>query len=249
MNYLDETKQYYANWLSVCHDLLNQNETFYLYSPERDIVQEGYSKPFDFYGYYSGRTVIISYGRKVEMDSDWIHEYLPSTTDLFEFKRIVKEKLGKDLHHDYKYYFTQLPTDIDTSKAKQLTEQDYPDYLDFFTTLYPNNQAETWLTCYFNEIASKGYVFGLFLGDKLVSASDSPSMPYLREKAVELGINTLPEYRNRGFAKIVLGAMLKFVISIQKVPIVSCSSSYIASHKLIQSVGFVKLADVISISL
>ena len=249
MDYLAETKKYYANWLSVSPNLLNKDGIFCCYSPERDLVQEGYSKPFDFYGYISGQTVILTYGSKLEKDIDWIHEFFQSSKDLVEFKNLIQVRTGKNLQQDHKYYFSQLPSQLDISKAKQLTEQDYSDYLDFFKTMYPDSQAETWLASYFTEIVAKGYVFGLYLSEKLVSASDSPPMPYMKEKAVELGINTLPEYRNKGYGRIVFGAMLKFVTDTHKNPIVSCLSSNEASQRLIETVGFVKLADVESLSL
>lgn len=249
MNYLIDTQKYYANWLSVNPDLLNQDGIFCSYSPERDCIQEGYSKPFDLYGYFSQHTAIISCGRKLEKEIDWIQESFQISNDLIEFKKAVEEKLGTYLHHDYKYYFSELPSGIDTAKAKQLTEENFPDYLDFFKSQYPESKAETWLASYFKEIASKGYVFGLYIDEKLVSASDSPSMPYMKEQAVEIGINTLPEHRNKGYAKTVLGAMLKFLSSNQKVPIISCASSNTASQKLIQTLGNIKLADVLSLSL
>jgi RimJ/RimL family protein N-acetyltransferase len=249
MNYLAETKRYYAEWLSVSSELLDQNGVFCFYSPERDAIQVGYSKSFDLYCYISGQTTIITFGCKLEHSIDWVQEFFQTNGNLAEFKKIVKEKLGKNLQQDFKYYFAESPSDIDVSKARQLTKQDYSSYLHFFKTQYPDSQAETWLADYFNVSTSKGYVFGFYVGDELVSVSDSPDMPYMNENVVELGINTLAEYRNKGYAKIVLGAMLEFVTSIQKVPIVSCASSNIASKKLIEGVGFAKLADVVSLSI
>jgi len=250
MNYLAATKNYYAEWLAVSPELLDQEGKFYLsYSPNRDTVQDGYSKPFDLYAYLSGQTAIVTYGRKLEQNIDWIRASVENNKDIAELKKVVKERLGKNLQHDYKYYFSELPSGIDFSKARQLTAKDYPAYLHFFKTQYPDSEAETWLADYYKEIASKGYVFGFYIGDELVSASDSPDMPYMKDNAVEIGINTLPAYRNKGYAKVVFGAMLKFINSIHKVPIVSCASSNIASQKLIESTGFVKLADGVSLSL
>jgi RimJ/RimL family protein N-acetyltransferase len=249
LNYLAVTIRYYAEWLSVNPTLLEQGGKFCLYSSERDINQEGYSQPFNLYGYFSNKTIIITYGQKLEHHLGWIQEFIQNNGSLDEFRKLVNDKVGKHLQHEYKYYFTELPSDIDISKARQLTTQDYPAYLHFFKTQYPNSEAETWLDGYFNEIAAKGYVFGLYVGNELVSTTDAPGMPYMRESVVELGVSTLPDYQGRGYAKIVIGAMLKFLMSIQKVPIVSCGSSNMASQKLIESVGFIKLADVVSLSL
>lgn len=249
LNYLAATKNYYAQWLSVPPELLDQAGNFYLYSSERDQVQEGYHKPFDLYGYLTDLTTIITYGRKFEQDHPSVLKTFNEDSDVFQIKETIKEKTGKNLQHDYKYYFTRLPHIVEIEKARQLTQQEYPDFLLFYQTQYPDSQADSWLVDYFDEIVAKGYVFGIFDDDKLVSVSDSLAMSYLKESAVELGINTLPAYRNRGYAKIVLGAMLRFVFSLSKVPIVSSASSNIASQKLVESIGFVKLADGVSLSL
>ena len=150
------------------------------------------------------------------------------------------------MQHDYKYYFNQLPQNMDISHARQLTLEDYPAYLRFINTQYPNSDAETWLFAYFKDISAKGYVFGLFIDGALVCASDAPEIPYLKESVVDLGINTLFPYRGKGYAKIVLGAAVDCLVDLGKTPIVSCASSNLASQKLIESTGFKKLADVVS---
>ena len=250
MNSLALTKRYYADWLSVNPTLLEQQGgEYYLYSPERDTTQEGYNQPFDLYGYLSDQLIIITYGKKLEPHIGWIQDFFHNSNNLTELKKLVKDKLGKHLQHNYKYYFTELPSDLDVSKAKQLTTHDYPAYLRFFKTQYPYSEADTWLEDYFLNIATKGYVFGYYVGKKMVSATDAPEMPYMRDSVIEIGINTLPNYRGRGYAKIVIGAMIEFLMSIQKVPIVSVVSSNTASQKLNECVGFVKLADVISLTL
>jgi RimJ/RimL family protein N-acetyltransferase len=249
MNYLDETKKYYAEWLGVSPELLHQAGKFYLsYSPNRDIVQEGYNKPFDLYAYLSGETTIVTYGQELVQSIDWIHSSFKNTKDIAELRRIFYDHFGKILQLDYKYYFSKLPLNIDYSKAKQLTLMDYPAYLQFFKTQYPDSGADLWLGDYYKRIVSKGYAFGLYVGDELVSVSDSPDMPYMKNDAIEIGMNTLPAHQNKGYAKVVLGAMLGFIINIPKVPIVSCTSSNIASQRLIESIGFLKLADVVSLS-
>lgn len=249
MNYLEETKKYYAEWLGVNLELLNQEGMFFSYSPNRDIVQYGYNKPFDLYAYLSGKTTIVTYGQELVRSLDWIQASFKNTKDIIELKRIYFDHFGEILQHDYKYYFSKLPLNIDYSKSKQLKLKDYPAYLQFFKTQYPDSEADSWLGDYYERIVSKDYAFGVYVGDELVSVSDSPDMPYMKDNTIEIGMNTLPTYQNKGYAKIVLGSMLKFITNIPKVPIVSCTSSNIASQHLIESMGFVKLADVVSLSL
>jgi len=249
MDHQTATKCYYAHWLSVDPKLLDKAGIFCLYSPERDKIQEGYNGCLDFYGYISNQTIILTYGRRFKQEVAWIQDFFNYDKNLEEFKKKVKEKIGKSLHHDYKYYFNQLSLNINVSNAKQLAQSDYPDYLRFFQELYPEGEAESWLADYFNKIVAKGYVFGVYIDGKLVSASDSPSMPYMNENLVEIGINTLPLYRNKGYAKTVIASMLSYLINSSKVPIASCASTNLASQKLLESTGFVKLAEVVSLSL
>jgi len=250
MNYLAATKNYYAEWLGVGPELIDQDGKFYtLYSPNRDTVQEGYSKPFHLYAYFSGEATIITYGQALEQSIDWIQSSFENTNDIPELRRNFYDHFGVVLQHDYKYYFSKLPRGIDYFKAKQLTLKDYPAYLQFFRTQYPDSEPDSWLGDYFERMVTKGYAFGMYVGDILVSTSDTPDMPYMNDIAVEIGMNTLPAYQKQGYAKVVLGTTLKFIINNKKVPIVSCTSSNIASQHLIQSTGFVKLADVFSLSL
>ena len=250
MNYLLITKRYYAEWLGVNPKLLDQDGMFYFsYSQNRDVVQLGYNKQLDLYAYLSDETKIITYGRDLEQSADWIQSAFENNNDLEELKVSIHNRFGRNLQHDYKYYFSKLPSDIDYSKANQLTLKDYPAYLHFFKAQFPDSEPETWLADYYKEIAEKGYAFGFYVGDELVSVSDAPDMPYMKDSVVEIGMNTLPAYRNKGYGKIVLGSMLKFIVNIPKVPIVSCTSTNVASQNLIESVGFIRLADVITLSL
>jgi predicted GNAT family acetyltransferase len=73
-------------------------------------------------------------------------------------------------------------------------------------------------------------------------------MPYMEDKVHEIGINTLPEYRGKGYAKAATFACIKACIEKGKCPIWSCGINNVASEKLAYSVGFRKLADVLTIS-
>lgn len=246
--YLPLTKEYYAHWLSVPPPLLDMSGIYSQYSPQRDHQQEGYSEHFDFYGYFSGETAILSYGSQLRDEIGWISDFFTAKRDFQEFGKLVQSRFGATLHIDYKYYFDHL-VDVDTSRVKQLTLQDYPAYLEFFQTQYPDSEAETWLEEYFTGMVERGYVFGVLVDGKLVSATDTPEMPYMKDILVEIGINTLPGYRRQGYATMVVVALIKKILSEQKVPIVSCAASNSASQKLAEKVGFIKFADVLTFSL
>lgn len=145
-HYLEKTKRYYAEWLSVDPAILDEkNVEYFLYSQERESIPEGYNHSFDIYGYLSYQLKIISYGKKVEPHISHIQELIHSSNSLAELASSIMREFGAQFRHDFKYYFTKLPLNLDMSKAKQMTIQDYPAYYEFFKTMYPDSEMETWL--------------------------------------------------------------------------------------------------------
>ena len=76
-----------------------------------------------------------------------------------------------------------------------------------------------------------------------------PDMPYMQDKVQEIGINTLSEYRCKGYAKSVTLSCIKAIIEKGKCPLWSCSTHNTASERLAYSVGFRKLADVLTLGI
>lgn len=69
-------------------------------------------------------------------------------------------------------------------------------------------------------------------------------MPYLPDFIQEIGINTLPDYRGPRYTQLAATACLQSILSSKKCPIWSCEPS----RRLTSSIGFKKLADVLTIS-
>ena len=102
---------------------------------------------------------------------------------------------------------------------------------------------------YYYSVADRQYAYGIFRDHKLVSATDAPDIPYMSDLIVEPGINTLKGYRRRGYAKIAAGAMIEDLLDTGKIPIWSCGATNKASAALAQSLGYIKFADVLSLSI
>ena len=94
-----------------------------------------------------------------------------------------------------------------------------------------------------------GLCVGIFENSKLVSCSDAPGMPYMQETVQEIGVNTLPEYRGRGYASEVCIKCVKSIIKLGKCPIWSTDIDNAASQKLADKVGFVKFAETLAMTL
>jgi len=247
-NYLSITKRFYAEWLDVAPAVMDSAGVFAVPSSRREERQAGYSRAFELYCFISGETTIISYHRRFEDRIAAIVRLFEDCEDLYDAKTGMASLLGAQPGHVFKYGFARLPEDLDTTQARQLTCADYADFLAFHTAQYPNGQQENWLEAYFNEIAGKGYVYGVYADGRLVSATDVPDLPYMADVVIEPGINTLPGYRRRGYARTVVGALLKQWLREGKVPLWSCSAGNVGSQWLAESLGYAKLADVITVS-
>src|SRR5699024_8173735 len=103
--------------------------------------------------------------------------------------------------HAIKFVYSAMP--VFTTKAKVLKPEDYYHYLNFYKANNPDNGESNcdWLKEYFHENVRNGYFCAIFCDNKIVSCTDSPGMPYMTNKVQEIGVNTLLQYRGKGYAK------------------------------------------------
>ncbi|MDR0403307.1 MAG: GNAT family N-acetyltransferase, partial [Treponema sp.] len=112
----------------------------------------------------------------------------------------------------------------------------------------PNCEDYSWVGEYFFELAKKKYCHGVIIDDMLVSATDAPDMPFMSGRVQEIGINTLEEYRRKGYAKTACVSVIKELLSKNICPLWSAGTGNIASDRLAYSIGFGKYADALAIS-
>jgi predicted GNAT family acetyltransferase len=74
-------------------------------------------------------------------------------------------------------------------------------------------------------------------------------MPYMQEFVQEIGIHTLEEYRGKGYARAVCISLIHELLSKNICPLWSTGKDNIASDRLARSIGFEKLADVLSLTI
>lgn len=86
-----------------------------------------------------------------------------------------------------------------------------------------------------DDFLNNGVGFSLFYKNKLASTAYSSC---INKTQLELGIETVPEFRNNGFAKYVCQALIEYCIENNYEPIWACRLENIGSYKLAQKVGF-----------
>ncbi len=69
------------------------------------------------------------------------------------------------------------------------------------------------------------------------------------DEVQEIGINTLSDYRGKGYATVLCQSCANEIIKNGKVPQWSTAIDNVVSQKLAERVGFVKLADVITVTI
>lgn len=85
------------------------------------------------------------------------------------------------------------------------------------------------------DFLNKGVGFSLFYKNKLASTAYSSC---INDTQLELGIETVLEFRSNGFAKYVCQALIEYCIENNYEPIWACRLENIGSYKLAQKVGF-----------
>ncbi len=248
INYVEKTLEYYSMWLGQ-ERVLNQdiNDVNFIYFKERNETQYGYGQPFDIYIFCYEDKRIISYGDKAKEKLKKFKNGINQGDSVEKIKTLLQDIYKKDVYHNIKYVFNELPTN--NSVARVLDYCDYGTYEDFFKKCNPNCKNVDWLKEYFEEMVQEHICVGVLDGDILVSCTDAPGMPYMSNEVQEVGINTLQECRGKGYAMDACMKCIEEILKNGKVPQWSTDVNNIASQKLAEKVGFVKLADVITVTL
>ena len=86
------------------------------------------------------------------------------------------------------------------------------------------------------DFLTNGVGFSLYYKNKLASTAYSSC---INTSQLELGIETVPEFRGKGFAQYVCQALIDYCIEHQFEPVWACRLENTGSYKLAQKVGFV----------
>jgi len=248
MDYKKTTEEYYSKWIGPDHIVHeNREKVCFIYSSERNKMQHGYSAPFDLWIWRQPCQTIVSYGYKAASCIDLLKKALLFSADDQMVETEVVRLYGRPLLHSIKYVFEKAL--VHQTNARKLSTSDYSQYLALFRENNPNCGDTGWLKDYFDDITSLGLCFGVFDNGILASCTDAPGMPYMSEQVQEIGINTRQAYRQKGYAADACAACVNEILRCGKCPQWSTSIDNRASQKLAAKIGFIKLADVFTVTL
>ena len=92
-----------------------------------------------------------------------------------------------------------------------------------------------------DDFLKNGVGFSLFYKDKLSSTAYSS---YIHDDKLELGIETVEEFRGKGFAEYTCSALIDYCIENNFEPVWACRLENIGSYKLAQKIGFIPSAEI-----
>ncbi len=248
MDFKNITLKYYSHWLG-CEDILLDNATgaSFVKSEERNKVQDGYSKQSDIYVFIQKDRLIVSYGEKAATKISLLQEKTADCFSVGAVSQAISDIYGHSPSHNIKFVLSEIATE--NKIARSLNCDDYEKYLEFFKAVNPGSSETDWVKEYFEEMVDVGICCGVFADNRLVSCTDAPLMPYMENEVQEIGINTVSDFRGKGYGAQSAVVCAENIIRSGKCPQWSCSADNVASIRLAEKVGFVKLSDVLTLTI
>lgn len=163
-----------------------------------------------------------------------------------EIKNYIKIFLQNKIQHFrikemYRMYKKESKNDIDISKVISINNQQKKEYFNSFKIIRDDVYKEKkW-----KEISKNNFLNGIIKDNKIVS------MGYISDINYGMGnivIQTIEEYQNRGYGKMVVEKISQEALKNGVLPIYWVENKNIASIKLAESLGFKKVVDEIVVS-
>ena len=246
INHFEKTKKYYADWLDIPVEQLDVKGISLIETPQRRICPKGHPKNLELYCVAFTDSLYISFSPELDNEINFseVYKNISDTADgVSKLNTIFPEKLK----HRKAHYFTELPKDIETSNVVMLRKENYEDYLSFFVTQHPNASPDGWLLDYFKKLVENNRCFGVFKDNILVCVTGAPDIPFMEGIITEPGIDTLANYRGKGYAKAACAKYLAIALMQNETPIWTCWHNNTASYKLAEKLGYKYFCDLYTI--
>lgn len=91
-----------------------------------------------------------------------------------------------------------------------------------------------------DDFLTKGKGYCITFGDEIVSWAFSSAVS---SKEIDIGIETAPQYKQRGFGTIIAAKMVQYAKEQSKSPVWACHHSNLGSRKTAERLGFVKESE------
>lgn len=191
---------------------------------------------------------------------DWEHEISEIMTDatvsgaisrIREFVKKHKEYALTDTYHRF-YGMEVLNKQIGPTSVTKLEYKHYRQYCVFNHETHPPIYewlgSEPEITQEFRDMVDRNIHFCTIVDDRIVSMTESEGIPNEPDGIINLGINTLKEYRRNGYAAATCAAFIRHNEQQGLIPVWQCDFNNAASQLLADKLGFRYIGNVYSIS-
>jgi len=167
-----------------------------------------------------------------------------------------KYEIGVYLSHtNHQFYgLAEKNTEIDTTKAVKLEMHHLNQFREYYKKLKPNmfesriTSPDDWFPQAYEEMINCRAQFCVMENDKIVCATDAEDMPNKPDSIINLGINTLADYRKKGYATAACAEFISHYARQGIQPVWQCSFSNSISQSLAKKLGFRYIGNVFHLS-
>lgn len=209
--------------------------THFVCSKERDRFLPGLGCKYTLFLLVRKDTCVISYPPK--------HRHFFSNLKEADIDEILLAIRQKQTTKHLRLFTFGGEVVFDYGNAKILHASDYSLFESFFRKAHPAANPDGWLYEYFMEKMSKACIAGYIQNGELVSVCDAPDMPYMEALIQHTGIMTLPDHRNKGYAKSTAALSTHYLLQNGICPQWECNANNSASIHLCHALGYQDFAQ------
>jgi len=240
--------RYYAGWFDSEPDFFTGKGVRVVPSSRLGIPQPGHSTPLGLLCYAGSGWVRVAHARVWAQRMGGLQSKIEKATSA-NLSGVFEDHFRVPAWRGVKFYLKTSPTVDEPDGAFPLEQEDLGDYRDFFAAVHPRAEIGEWLDDYFYALVGRRDAWAIRDTGILAAVTDAPDLPWMGDLIVEPGINTRPEFRRRGYAARVCGAMIRAAASSGRAPIWSCGAGNTASQALAQRLGFHRFVESYSLPL
>lgn len=153
-----------------------------------------------------------------------IQEYFRSKDDVMEEKRYLFRHSGSKGYMEFSLPDGYELKEIDNQLLKKISGEIVP-------SLFWNNE---------NYFLEKGKGYCITCNNDIASWVFSAAVS---TKEIDIGIETKPKYKQQGFGMIAANKMIQYTIEQAKEPVWACHYNNVASEKMAEKLGFIKVSE------
>ncbi len=223
-------------------DKTDNPKTFYVIHPYGMSLLFGYSGNRDFNKAFYDYSLNLN---KVRDKHEWMQAYSNDwdkvLSDLYNNRMIRSDEntekkevgiieLNTRLNFRFNYNKYMSNRRASTSEGCTIVRTDKDIYEKMTGSVIP---SYFWDTA--DDFINNGVGFSLFCNNKLATTAYSA---FIHDDKLELGIETMSEFRGKGFAQIASSALIDYCIANNYEPVWACRLENTGSHRLAEKLGF-----------